>query len=74
MTPVRPDPDVKPLSSKTLAEDAAAAGADPEPDVLRSEDAPGSDPHLPASESDELAKEDRWRTAPEREITLLPPD
>lgn len=74
MTIVRPDPEVKPLSSKELAQDAVAGGAEPDQDVLHSDDEPGGDTHLPASESDALSEEERKKADPERDVTLLPPD
>lgn len=65
---MKPPAPIKPLSSEELAHDAEEAGV--EGDQLVAE---GTDPHLPASEADELAQ-DEPRPAPiDRALTELPP-
>jgi len=65
---MKPPAPGKPLSSEELEQDAAEAGI-PSDEAVEG----GGDSHLPASESGELAREERRRPPLERALTELPP-
>jgi hypothetical protein len=65
MTPPAP---TTPLSSQELARDAEQAGV--EGDRLTGA---GSDGHLPASEAEDLARDEPKRSPLDRALTQLPP-
>jgi len=65
---MKPPAPTTPLSSEELARDAEKAGV--EGDRLTGA---GSDAHLPASESEDLAREEPKRPPVERSLTNLPP-
>jgi len=63
-----PPEQTKPLSSEDLARDAEEAGREGD----RTTGA-GSDPHLPASEAEDLSRDQPKRPQPDRALTQLPP-
>jgi hypothetical protein len=65
---MKPPAPTTPLSSKELARDAEKAGV--EGDRMTGA---GSDAHLPASEAEDLARDEQQRSPVERALTQLPP-
>ena len=63
-----PPKQTTPPSSEDLARDAEKAGVEGD----RTTGA-GSDPHLPASEAEELYRDQPKRPQPDRALTQLPP-
>jgi len=66
---MKPPHPTKPLTSEELAREARQAGVEGDKLV-----ADGTDPHLPASEAEELEREESYKPAPiDRALTELPP-
>ena len=65
---MKPPAPTTPLSSEELARDADEAGMEGD----RTTGA-GSDAHLPASEAEDLARDEPKRPQPDRALTELPP-